>query len=150
MNFSVIRRAASLPESGGSYLLLISLTDPLTLPHKRFKNHLFSPGRYVYAGSANGPGGLRARMSRHIRQRKKKRWHVDYLTTKGRVIEALAIPGANECMLLATLLARPNVTVPLPKFGSSDCQRCVAHLVEVPADLGLEGFAGPTSALWRC
>ncbi|MFL5280923.1 MAG: DUF123 domain-containing protein [Rhodopila sp.] len=28
------------------------------------------PGRYLYAGSARGPGGMRARLDRHLRRNK--------------------------------------------------------------------------------
>ena len=34
-------------------------------------------GTHVYVGSARGPGGLRARISRHLRREKKERWHVN-------------------------------------------------------------------------
>jgi Uri superfamily endonuclease len=36
-------------------------------------------GHYVYAGSAFGPGGVHARVSRHCRNGKNKHWHIDYL-----------------------------------------------------------------------
>ncbi|MGC9523845.1 MAG: GIY-YIG nuclease family protein, partial [Anaerolineae bacterium] len=39
----------------------------------------FPEGTYLYVGSAWGPGGLRARLSRHLRGSPKVRWHVDYL-----------------------------------------------------------------------
>jgi Uri superfamily endonuclease len=37
-------------------------------------------GRYLYCGSAKGPGGLKARLSRHTRRGKSVRLHVDQLT----------------------------------------------------------------------
>jgi len=37
------------------------------------------PGYYIYIGSAFGPGGVRARMLRHLRADKPKHWHIDYL-----------------------------------------------------------------------
>jgi Uri superfamily endonuclease len=147
-NTEMVRRPSAFPDEKGSYLLLISLSEEVSLPQKRFKNYHFGRGLYVYAGSANGPGGLRARLSRHIRRRKKRRWHVDQLTTKGVVIEALAILGGNECALLTELQARPEVTIPLPGFGSSDCSSCPAHLVSVPGDFTFEGLL-PSALRWK-
>ncbi len=38
-------------------------------------------GYYIYVGSAFGPGGVNARVSRHFRNTKKLHWHIDYLRT---------------------------------------------------------------------
>jgi histidyl-tRNA synthetase len=95
-------------------------------------------GRYLYCGSARGPGGLRARIARHLRRRKPLRWHVDQLTTRGTVIAVWAIPGGDECDLVARLALLP---VPLPGFGSSDCRRCRSHLLVWPE--GVELGLGP-------
>ncbi|WP_296520394.1 DUF123 domain-containing protein [Rhodoplanes sp.] len=95
-------------------------------------------GRYLYCGSARGPGGLRARIARHLRRRKTLRWHVDRLTTRGTVFAVWAIPGGDECDLVARLAALP---VPLPGFGSSDCRRCRSHLLAWPE--GVELGLGP-------
>jgi Uri superfamily endonuclease len=43
-------------------------------------------GRYLYCGSDKGPGGLKARLSRHFRHGKSVRWHVDQLTERGSVV----------------------------------------------------------------
>jgi Uri superfamily endonuclease len=40
-------------------------------------------GRYLYCGSAKGRGGLKARLSRHMRRGKSVRWHVDQLPEQG-------------------------------------------------------------------
>jgi Uri superfamily endonuclease len=37
------------------------------------------PGYYIYVGSAFGPDGVMARVSRHWRMDKPKHWHIDYL-----------------------------------------------------------------------
>lgn len=139
------RSVATLPNQGGSYLLLIRVSTPITLPQKRFQAHGIAPGRYIYAGNAYGAGGLKARLGRHLKRRKKKRWHVDHLTTQGLVVEVLAVPNGRECELLALVLSDPKTTVPLPGFGNSDCRRCPAHLVAAPEDFDLtalpvEGF----------
>lgn len=129
-----VRTAAAAPALPGAYLLLIALPVPLcvVLPHRRATT--LPPGRYLYAGSARGPGGLRARLARHLRADKKPHWHIDRLTAAGTVEGAWVIPGGSECALVAALAHLP---VPLPGFGSSDCRTCVSHLLHWPAETPL-------------
>ncbi len=123
------------PISGepGAYLLLIELAAPLVLGIARLGPATLAPGRYAYGGSAYGPGGLKARIGRHLRRDKAPHWHVDRLTAAGRVIGVRAVPGAQECALVRALLELPGASVPIPGFGSSDCRGCPAHLVLLPA-----------------
>ena len=110
--------------------------DVPTLPSSVLK-----PGRYAYCGSANGPGGIAARVRRHARPTKAAHWHVDHLTGAGRIIEAAACAGGSECDLLRRLLALPGAAIPVPGFGSSDCRTCPSHLVLLPAHVGLAALA---------
>lgn len=123
----------ALPESGGAYVLDIMLGTAIaatlagivwTLP----------AGRYLYCGSARGPGGLKARIARHLRRRKPVHWHVDRLTTRGTVRGVWLAPGGDECALVARLSALP---VPIPGFGSSDCDHCRSHLLACPAECSI-------------
>ncbi len=66
------------------------------------------------------------------------RWHVDRLTAAGRVVDVQAVPGGRECDLLARVLKAPGASVPVPRFGSSDCWACPAHLVALPAGFDLD------------
>ena len=125
--------AEPLPAEPGAYLLLIELAAPLALEIPRLGAATLGPGRYAYGGSAYGPGGLRARIGRHLRAEKTPRWHVDRLTAAGQVVGVRAVPGGRECMLVRDLLTVPGTSVPLPGFGSSDCRTCPAHLVRLPA-----------------
>ena len=74
---------SAVPPDPGAYLLLIELAAPLALGIPRFGAAILPPGRYAYGGSAYGPGGLRARIGRHLRRDKPLRWHVDRLTAPG-------------------------------------------------------------------
>jgi Uri superfamily endonuclease len=92
------------------------------------------PGWYLYVGSARRH--LAARLRRHLRVEKKRRWHIDYLLTG----DALTIreiwvgePGA-ECRLAMNLLSLPEITIPKPRLGASDC-RCPAHFFRYDGDL---------------
>ena len=123
-----------IPKAGGSYLLLIRLRAPLPL-HGRFSGLELPAGWLVYAGSARGPGGLRARLRRHLAREKRRRWHVDQLTTAADALFALPFadaqtaPAPSECALTGALLASGLFEVPVPGFGSSDCRACPAHLL---------------------
>ncbi len=62
-----------------------------------------------------------------------QRWNVDRLTAAGRVMGVRAVPGGREYDVLRGLLDLPGTSVPVPGFGSSDCQTCPAHLVMLPS-----------------
>lgn len=117
--------AAALPAIKGAYVLVIDIALPVAgLP----------PGRYLYCGSARGPGGIRARVSRHMRRGKTLRWHVDRLTEAGQVLGAWVFADGDECALVRQLSYLP---APLPGFGSSDCTACVSHLLAWPPEATL-------------
>ena len=91
-------------------------------------------GRYLYIGSAQR--ALAARLERHFRRRKKKRWHIDYLTAaRGVRVDGVLVwerGRAAECKI-AREVGRIWST-PIVGFGASDC-KCQAHLVgPVPED----------------
>lgn len=113
------------------------------LPITRLGNPALEPGIYVYAGSAFGPGGIRARVGRHLRADKKPHWHIDHLSSRADCIDVKTYPGGRECDLVAVLCA-DGATVPVAGFGSSDCRDCAAHLVRLAA-----GFQNGNIAVQR-
>ncbi len=121
-----------LPQGAGAYVLVMELKRPVEVPVRRLGNPVFMPGVYLYCGSARGPGGLSARVARHLRTEKKQRWHVDYLSSKAYGIAALPITGGNECDLVSRLMAVFPVEFPVTGFGSSDCRCCISHLMRLP------------------
>ncbi len=121
--------AEALPAEAGAYLLILDLARPLRLDIKTLPGARLETGRYAYAGSARGPGGIRARVARHLRADKKTHWHIDRLTARARITDLRVFPGGSECELVARLLAQADTSVPVPGFGSSDCARCESHLV---------------------
>ena len=62
----------------GTYVLIISATRKINLRVGQAGQISVRPGYYMYAGSARGPGGLRARVLRHIKTTKRCHWHIDY------------------------------------------------------------------------
>ena len=130
-----VRCASAASAEAGAYALLISLPSPLAVKAGTSTASL-APGLYLYCGSARGPGGLAARIARHMRREKRQHWHVDQLTCQGDVLGAFVFPDGDECTINATLEALPT---PLKGFGSSDCRRCRSHLRYWPKGLRLPG-----------
>lgn len=112
----------------GAYLLLIRLSRQLRLNVPRLKAEFLDPGFYVYAGSAYGPGGLKARIARHQCRSKRVHWHVDRVTSRVRPL-AIAVPGGRECDFVSRLTARSLFETAISGFGSSDCNQCRSHLL---------------------
>lgn len=131
-----LKDAKDAPPFPGAYALLIEIDRPMMARAGR-RAAMLEAGRYVYCGSARGPGGLRARLGRHMRHGKSLRWHIDQLTEAGRVHGAWIAPGGDECALVGALAHLP---VPLPGFGSSDCRRCRSHLLQWPAGEATASF----------
>ncbi|HUT49398.1 MAG TPA: GIY-YIG nuclease family protein [Alphaproteobacteria bacterium] len=121
----------AIPARPGAYLLEIALDKPLAIDTARLRGTL-PAGAYGYAGSARGPGGLRARIARHLKSEKRPHWHVDRVTIAGRVTGIAFAENAGECALAQAIAACPGAAIPLAGFGSSDCRRCRAHLVRLP------------------
>ena len=128
---------ATLTGEKGAYALVIQLANNLPIALPRRPPTMLPTGRYVYCGSAYGPGGLAGRVRRHLRQDRSQRWHVDRLTAVGTVIALGLAPGGSECALLSQIQELPGVELPIPGFGSSDCRLCPAHLAHLPDGLDL-------------
>ncbi len=119
-----------LGDRTGAYLLCLHLKAPITVALRGGDlTGKFPPGAYVYAGNAHGPGGLQARLRRHFDKKKRLHWHVDRVTTQAAGLCALAFPGGDECDLIGHLLASGAFTVPVRRFGSSDCRVCPSHFL---------------------
>ncbi len=118
-----VDEAPSLP---GAYVMAIELAGSVMVTLCGRAAIALRAGRYLYCGSAKGPGGLNARLSRHFRRGKSIHWHIDQLTERGNVVGSWIFPGGYECELVRGLLPLP---IPIPGFGSSDCSTCRSHLL---------------------
>ena len=121
---------AQSPAEQGAYVLQIDLDYPICAMLGR-QAVVLDAGRYLYAGSAWGPGGIRGRLNHHFRKDKKVHWHVDHLTAEANRVVAIAFPRISECALVDSL-DELGATYPHPGFGSSDCKACTSHLVQLP------------------
>jgi len=117
----------------GSYTLIISLERRLSLRIGSLGIPEFSPGFYLYTGSALN--GLRNRLSRHLRnQNKKCHWHIDYFLKcpQARIQEIWLYPGTGhqECYLNQRVAALSGAKNVVHGFGASDCKAgCRSHLI---------------------
>ena len=125
-----------LPSGPGTYVLLMEKkpnrngADAVReIRIGKLGNLALHPGYYLYVGSAHGPGGLRARLGRHLRRNPTRRWHIDYLKPHAAIVAVwyLAGTGCYEHLIAGILREDLFGATPLPRFGSSDCD-CPAHL----------------------
>lgn len=136
------------PPLSGTYALVMCLARPLTLKIGRLGEQHLPEAIYLYAGSACGPGGLRARIERHLRLQKPHHWHIDFLRPQ---VDILCVyysttPQRLECAWLQALIQLPGAFIPVARFGASDCASgCPAHLVALPLGTNLSSIAAALS-----
>jgi Uri superfamily endonuclease len=120
----------------GTYTIVISCNRPANVRFGRLGRAKILRGLYVYSGSALGEGAmsLEGRIRHHSRARKKKRWHVDYMTSKQSCsLRAAIFIESNrrlECDVNNLLAEELNACPLLPHIGASDC-KCRGHLMRV-------------------
>jgi len=119
-------------QTKGTYLLFISNTQSEKVKVGSLGTLFFPEGRYLYVGSALGPGGLEQRILRHIKREKKVFWHIDYLLTlESFEVKAVYVVESEEHLecsfsqFLTRVFSSQGLVV-FPRFGSSDCH-CQGH-----------------------
>lgn len=120
----------ALSRARGLYALVCVLPQAARIPVGRLGEAVFPAGWYVYVGSAKGPGGLAARVGRHLRRAKRAHWHVDQVLARAEVREVWGKVGdaPEECAWAAALAEAPGARRWPLGFGASDC-RCPGHLL---------------------
>ena len=128
-------------KSSGTYGLVMRLPRAATLAIGRLGTFTFDSGYYVYTGSAFGPGGLAARIGRHLQRSKKRHWHIDYLRRFAEIVEIWYTyhPVNVECRWADVIRQTRGGQIPFPGFGSSDC-RCKSHLFYFKKQPGFASF----------
>ncbi len=112
----------------GTYALILQCGSNVSVQIGHWRQIDILPGYYIYNGSAFGPGGVRARVLRHLRMDKPKHWHIDYLSE---FVTPVAVWVSYETERLEHQWAQvfydmPELT-PFQGFGCSDC-KCSSHL----------------------
>ncbi|MFB0560832.1 MAG: DUF123 domain-containing protein [Candidatus Lokiarchaeia archaeon] len=120
----------------GVYSLLIELPVETQIQVGKLGRINFPAGFYIYTGSAMGKGAssLKGRMLRHLSDKKKNFWHIDYfLSNKSSKVMAIVSAGTMENKEHDVVKAlKENAKVVYKKFGASDCKRkCTSHLLYI-------------------
>jgi Uri superfamily endonuclease len=125
----------------GTYLLLMELQEAQQIVVGRLGLLSLKAGWYLYIGSAFGPGGIKARCGHHRKISPRPRWHIDYLRAIAplREIWFSHDPERREHQWAQWVSKRRGMQVPLPGFGSSDCD-CETHLLYTAQRPSFDGF----------
>lgn len=121
----------------GVYILAMQLGRSARLTVGHLGTFEFPEGFYLYVGSAMS--GFVGRINRHLKRKKKMRWHIDYFLEVADLmwIELFETTShEDECRLNVSVGNLPGAKIIAPNFGSSDC-RCRTHLhffEELPAE----------------
>jgi Uri superfamily endonuclease len=118
----------------GTYLLVIKLKENQRISIGQQGTKKLSKGIYLYVGRARR--GLQSRIKRHLSQKKKIFWHIDYLLQKAEIQEVwIKRNFFDECQTALEVKAiLKDTSSPLRKFGASDCN-CPSHLFYFPESI---------------
>jgi Uri superfamily endonuclease len=125
----------------GAYVLHLTLQRRATVRVGSLDSISFPAGHYLYVGSARR--GIDARIARHRRLSDQKsgklHWHIDYLLTHPHIklTDQTVFAFSDECAVSKQIAELKGVSVPAPRFGSSDCRfGCRAHLYRLDIKRG--------------
>ena len=112
----------------GTYAIIMELISDKIISVGKLGKINFKKGYYLYVGS--GQNSLETRIARHLKKRKKKFWHIDYLLAEREAMIKEVWIAENrriECLAARKILEEANTPLVAKKFGSRDC-RCPTHL----------------------
>jgi len=131
----MIIKSEDITSEKGVYVLFLMCTKKAEVRVGCIGRISLKEGIYAYVGSAYGGGGIRKRVSRHLRTNKKCRWHIDYIRRHMSFCGLWVTTAGSEMEhRIADMFLKSGATVPMKGFGASDC-RCESHLFymrEVP------------------
>ncbi len=113
-----------LPElNSGAYCLLMHLNEDRTIKIGKLGTFNFPEGYYIYVGSAMK--NLRQRIERHLRDKKKLKWHIDYFlqyTNINRIIVFSSKKPLEEkiASLFELEVKKHHADIIVKRFGSTD------------------------------
>lgn len=105
-----------------TYCLHLYISKPKKIRVGKLGTFSFQRGNYLYIGSARK--NLTKRIERHLRKKKKKFWHIDYLLQYAEV-RNIWVGNVPEEEIAASLSKK--LKIPVKKFGASD-KKSKAHL----------------------
>ena len=121
--------SAQIDSSKGTYILWLYMPYPSLIEIGKLGTFSLLAGWYGYVGSAMGSGGLQGRLKHHFTPIRHPHWHIDYLrlAASSKQVWAIADVRPREHVWASILGRMPDATVPIRRFGASDCQ-CETHL----------------------
>jgi len=128
----------------GVYALIINVPKQVVVTAGTLGDVAFTPGIWVYVGSALGTGSTRLdhRIKRHFSSAKTLHWHIDFLLDRtgppADVIWART-ERAMECQVSQALKQRADFEIGPRGCGSSDCVvACGSHVFRFSGDGEIE------------
>jgi len=126
----------------GGYALILRVGKEATIMIGR-RAFTIDPGVYIYSGSALGPGGVEARVERHLRRFERRdsrkggagkgggyRWHIDCLLPVAESFIAVCAESKRRTECLLTSVLKDKGMQVVKGFGSADCRSgCGGHLL---------------------
>lgn len=113
----------------GIYILIIRLSEDTDVNIGALGKLSYTKGYYAYVGSAQT--NLEKRIKRHLRKKKRKFWHIDYLlenpTAKVLKVFVKQADKKEECKAASEISKQSDSIV---GFGASDCN-CRSHLFRI-------------------
>lgn len=126
------------PRGPGVYALILEITRDIVVKVGSLGTLKFEKGFYIYIGSARGPGGLRTRLTRHVRGPARIKWHIDYITSRDDVKAIAAVVAETtldmEETVSSEMIKQKCIKPQIKDFGSSD-KRSITHLLTCNCDL---------------
>jgi Uri superfamily endonuclease len=130
---SINTRLSSHHVRGGAYVLHLIVKNTVTVQVGALGAITFPSGHYVYVGSARK--SIESRVARHQRlacaKNGKLHWHIDHMLIHPKIelIGRETFAGCRECDIAQRVASQRGASVPVPRFGASDCRSgCRTHL----------------------
>ncbi len=117
------------------------------------------PGKYAYAGSALGPGGIEARVGRHLRRFAQigadnangeppvRHWHIDHIAPSMSLVTVVAAESEDRLECRLTRALKKVGAKAVDGFGATDClEGCGGHLLHLGEMSGTDAIAVVSNA----
>jgi Uri superfamily endonuclease len=129
----MVNQSIQITRQQGTYALIFKCETPFHAAAGKLGTIFITTGYWIYVGSAFGPGGLRSRLTHHLKPSTRPHWHLDYIKHALHPIEAWVTVGlaTREHDWAGILSTLKGATRPIAGFGASDCP-CRSHLIHLP------------------
>lgn len=129
----------------GTYALVFNCSTSFQAVVGKLGPVYLSSGYWIYVGSAFGLGGLRSRLSHHLKPSHRPHWHLDYIKSTLRLVEIWTTTDTikREHDWAAIVSTFNGASRPIEGFGATDCT-CRSHLIHLPRRPGFFRFKKQT------